>query len=435
VLYKIIIILSVNILLYARTLRCGYVSDDLPCEQRRTEKKQGKYERIWQSSTSGNKALDHGISMAVHAFCCVFIYTGLGANNISFMAALLFSANPVNNQAAIWISGRNYAWCGLLMMLSMTCTWSAPFAMVGAVVSSAAYFVPLGFIGSSKWYLVLFLPIVWAIYYKRLRTEVKERRGAEAVTFDKKMSWDKLIVAIKTYGFYFGLSLVPFALTWYHAFMQSGAGAGNAIMKKKALRLDWCFWLGLSVMGYLIYSVIWNWTPISWGIFWYSISIAPYLNLVRMQQEIAERYCYIANIGIMFALANIFPPIVLAFIFGAYVARLMVFIPAYTDDYWIIEHSVVEDPAAWFGWYIRAHKRWQQQSYREALNCWVMAKMISPTEFKILFNIAIVLKFLKKDAESLQYMKEAEKNIIKGQEEMAAHLIADYKRGKYQLLR
>jgi len=432
--YKIIIILAVNVLLYARTTRYGYVSDDLPCEQRRTEKKQGKYERIWQSATSGNKALDHSISIAVHAFCCVFIYTGLGANNISFMAALLFSANPINNQGSIWISGRNYAWCGLFMMMSMTCTWSAPFAMIASTVSSAAYFVPIGFLGSPKWYLILFLPIVWAIHYRTLKTEVKQRRGNEAVDFDKKMSWEKLIIAIKIYGFYFGLCLVPFALTWYHAFMQSGAGAGNEIMKKQALKLDWCFWLGLSLIGYMIYSLF-NWTPVSWGIFFYSISIAPYLNLFRMSQEIAERYCYVANIGLMFALANVCSPVVFAFVLGGYVMRLMVFMPAYKDDYWLIEYSVVEDPAAWFGWFIRAHKRWQQQSFREALNCWVMAKMISPTEFKILYNIAVVLKYLGKDDESLVYMKEAEKNIIKGQEKTAEHLITEYKRGRYQLLR
>lgn len=430
---KIIIILSVNVLLYARTLRFGYVSDDLPSENRRTTHKQGKYERVWQSATSGKPKLDHAISLAVHAFCCVFIYTGLGANDISFMAALLFSANPVNNQGAIWISGRNYAWGGLLMMLSMTCPFSAPFAMIGATVSSIAYFAPIGFIGSQSWYLVLFLPIVWILKYKVLRDEVKGRRGNEAVTFDKKFGWEKIIIAIKTYGFYFGLCVVPFALTWYHAFMQSGAGAGNEIMKKKALRLDWTFWLGLSVMGFLIYS-LWNWTPIAWGIFWYSVCIAPYLNLFRMQQEIAERYCYVANIGIMFALAHLLNPVAFAFVAGVYIARLMVFLPAYSDDYWIIEKSVNEDPGAWYCWFIRAHKRWLQQSYREALNCWVMAKMISPTEFKILYNIAVVLKFLQKHAEADEYMKLAMQNVIKGQEQTARHMHNEYKQGKYQLL-
>ena len=433
-LWKIIIILCVNMLLYARALRCGYVSDDIPALQRRKEKKMLPFERIWQSAVSGKPMLDHGISMAVHAFCCVFIYTGLGANNISFFAALLFSANPINNQGSIWISGRNYAWCGLLMMLSMTCTFSAPFAMIGAVVSSAAYFVPIGFIGSGKWYLVLFLPIVWAVYYTRLRNEVKSRRGHEAVAFDKKFGWEKIVIAIKIYGWYFGLCIIPFQLTWYHSFMQSGAGAGNELEKKKALRLDWTFWLGLSLIGYLIYSAIWNWTPVAWGIFWYSCSIAPYLNIFRMSQEIAERYCYIANIGIMFALANLLNPIAFAFILGGYVMRLMVHIPAYTDDYWLIERSVAEDPGAWYAWHVRALKRWQQQAIREALNCWVMAKMISPQEFKILFNIAVVLKILKQDKEAEEYLKLAQQNVIKGQEKISDELIVQFRKGQCPML-
>ena len=432
--WKIIIILSTTILIYARATRCGYVSDDLPAERRRVDKKTGKDEAIWQSSPSGKPKYDHLLSIIVHAVCACFIYTALGANDISFMAALLFAANPVNNQATVWISGRHYAWCGLFMMMSMTCVWSAPFAMIAATVHPTAFFAPFGFIGSARWYLIFFLPIVWFIHYKHLKTEVTSRRGNETVAFDRKLSWEKLIIAIKIYGFYFGLCVVPFTLTFYHAFMQSGAGGGNDIMKKKAIRLDWCFWLGLSLIGYLLYSAIFNWTPISWGIFWYSCAIAPYLNLFRMQQEIAERYCYIANIGVMFALANILPFPVYCFVFGIYVARLMIYIPAYTDDYWLIEHSVTEDPAAWFVWYIRAHKRWQQQSYREALNMWVMAKMLSPKEFKILYNIAIVLKFLKRDGESLEYMKMAEANIIPGQEKTAEVLINNYKRGKYHLL-
>lgn len=432
---NILLILSLNLLLYARTLRFGYVSDDLLCEQRRTEKKMAPEERVWQSSVSGKPKLDHGISIAVHAVCCVFIYTGLGANNISLMAALLFSANPTNNQGAVWISGRHYAWCALFMMMAKTSGYFGLPAMIAATVHPTALFAPIGYIGSAQWYLVLFLPVVWALHWKNLKREVGVRRGNEVVDFDKKMSWHKVIIAIKIYGWYFGLCVVPWSTTWYHSFMQSGAGAGNEIMKKKALRLDWCFWVGLGMIGYLIYSSIFNWTAISWGVFWYSCAIAPFLNLFRMQQEIAERYCYIANIGVMFALANLCPPIVLAVFFGAYIARLLSYLPAFQDDYWLIEKSLNEDPDAWFCWFVRAHKRWQQQSLREALNCWVMAKMLSPTEYKILYNIAIVLKFLQKDKEAGEYMKMANDNVIKGQEKMAEGLYNDFKQGRYQLIR
>ena len=94
-----------------------------------------------------------------------------------------------------------------------------------------------------------------------------------------------------------------------------------------------------------------------------------------------------------------------------------------------------EDPDAWFCWFVRGHKRWQQQAIREALNCWVMANMLSPKEYKILYNIAVVLKFLKKDEESLKYMKMANENVIPGQEKTAEHMLKEYKSQRYQLLR
>lgn len=433
--WEIILIISVTILLYARTLKYGYVSDDLLSENRRHKNKVADDERVWQSSTSGNPKLDHGISLAVHAVCCVFIYTAMGADTVALFTALLFCANPVNNQGAVWISGRHYAWCALFLMMAKTTIYSGPFAMIAATVHPTALFAPIGFIGSPQWYLILFLPIVWLLHWKNLKREVGVRRGNETVDFDRKLSVAKIIVAIKIYGWYFTLCLVPFQITWYHAFMQSGAGAGNEIMKKRATKLDWPFWVGIGLMGYLIYSAIFNWTPVSWGLFWYTCCIAPYLNLFRMQQEIAERYVYVANIGIMFALANVIPPIAFAFILGYYAARLYSWLPAYTDDYWLIEKSVNEDPAAWYCWFVRAHKRWQQQAFREALNCWVMAKMLSPKEYKILYNIAVVLKFLKQDDESLKHMEEANKNVIKGQEHTAEEMLKRYKRGALELIR
>jgi hypothetical protein len=307
-------------------------------------------------------------------------------------------------------------------------------AMIAATVHPTALFAPIGYLGSPEWYLVLMLPIVWLIHWKNLKREVGVRRTNEVVDFDKKLSWEKIVVAIKIYGWYFAISAIPWSLTWYHAFMQSGAGAGNDIMAKRSFKKDIFFWIGIALMAYLGYSALFNWTAVSWGVFWYTCSIAPYLNLFRMQQEIAERYCYIANIGVMFALANVLPPIAIAFMFGAYTARIMTYISAYTDDYWLIEKSVNEDPAAWYVWYVRGHKRWQQQCIREALNCWVMAKMLSPKEFKILYNIAVVMKFLKQDQESVFHMNLARQNVVKGQEKSAEVLFRDYDTGNYHLL-
>lgn len=434
---NVVIILCTTYLLYYRTIKCGYVSDDLLSEGRRkaVPSKVAPDERVWKSSTSGKPKVDHLISMAVHAGTCIAIYWALGLNTISFFAALLFCANPINNQGAVWISGRHYAWCALLLMVAKILGGWGIVAMILATVHPTALFAPVGFIGSEQWYLVCFLPIVWLFHFGHLKQEIKTRRGNESVDFDKKLSWAKIIIAIKIYGWYFAISCFPWSVTWYHNFMQSGAGAGNELMAKRARSLSWEFWLGIGMMLFLLYSVIWNWTPAAWGLFWYSCAIAPYLNLFRMQQEIAERYVYVANIGVMYLLGSILPPVCFYIILGFYCGRLFSFLLAYTDDYWLIEKSVNEDPGAWYCWFVRGHKQWQQQCIRGALNSWVMAKLLSPHEFKILYNLSVVLKYLRQDAEADKQMEEAKLHVIKGQENTANHLFKEFQEGRYQLLR
>ena len=106
----------------------------------------------------------------------------------------------------------------------------------------------------------------------------------------------------------------------------------------------------------------------------------------------------------------------------------------YKDDYWIVEFSVMNDPFAWFSWHTRAMKRWDSKSYKEALVMWVMAKMISPKEFKLLFNIAVVLRILNNYKESDEFLKLAEECIIKGQEEVSKNVIAMLRQGKATML-
>ena len=424
---EMLIIVLINLVFYFRTLSLGYVSDDLPALN---VKYKNRWERILKcliAHPTGNKQIDHGLSIVAHTLVCLLIYLALGQNHISFIAAVLYSVNPANNQGSIWISGRGYVWCTALTLAGLLWPYVSPLSALAASINPAGFFSPLAYIGSERWYLAGVVILPWIFKHRKLKREIKDRRKREAVAFDKRFSLAKIIIAIKIYGFYFIFCLFAFRLTWYHSFMQSGAGGGNPIERKKALRLDWTFWLGLSLICYIIYSAIFDWTTASWGLFWYSMCIAPYLNLVRMSQEISERYVYMANIGVMYALAHYIPQEAVMVLLGVYMTRLyFYYIKAYKDDYWTIETAVSEDPRGWYGWHTRAHKRWGQQSYREALNMWVMAKMISPKEFKILFNIAVVLKILRKDKESKEYMRLAMANVVKGQEQRAKELYDEF---------
>jgi hypothetical protein len=166
------------------------------------------------------------------------------------------------------------------------------------------------------------------------------------------------------------------------------------------------------------------------------ISVLPFCNIIRANQEIAERFVALPNVFMMYALAQVitaYPVIVAAFV-AFYATRTYYTLIMYRDEYFITELAIIEDPHAWWAWHCRAMKRWDTQSYKEALILWVMARMISPKEFKVLMNIATCLRLLKNDKEADEYLALAQENIIPGQEEAAAGFIADHKKGKLPIL-
>jgi len=89
---------------------------------------------------------------------------------------------------------------------------------------------------------------------------------------------------------------------------------------------------------------------------------------------------------------------------------------------------------AWFAWHMKARKRFENGAYKEALNFWVLAKLINPKEFKLLFNISVMLRMLRKDKEAQEYFNLALQNIIPGQEEDLKPIIKDWREGRMRIL-
>lgn len=435
--FKIIIILAVNVILYARTLRLGYVSDDLPTHKN-PPKMKNKWEKIFYwliGSYKHNPTLDHLLTLIIHALVGCFIYLAFGSTPISFIAALLFSCNPTNNQGSVWVSGRGYSLPSLMLLISITMPFLAPIVFWGMGYFNLGFIAPLTLIGSNKAYLLVVMPFVWWFWHKTVKKNMLLKINTETAAEDHKVNLNKVVLAIKTMGFYLSLCIIPFKLTFYHSFVQ--ACAGNDIMRQRAYTLkDKFFWIGLAAIGAFIYLCTKGWSITTYGLLWFFIMIAPVSNFKRIQQEIAERYVYLPNIGLMIALASLIYtyPIVISVFLTIYIVRLQVVFNLYKDDYWLVETSCIEDQMSWYVWHMRGFKRWDNQSYREALTMWVMAKLLDPKEFKILMNIAIVLKLLKKHEEAEHYLKLAEQNIIPGQEKQANELISQFRKGYGNLI-
>lgn len=433
---KISIILLANIIFYAKSICFKYSSDDIPVFQNPPPTRD-KWEKImfWlDGRIRTNPQADHFLTILMHATVCVFIYLGFGKNDVSFLAALLFAFNPTTNQGSVWISGRSY----VLAAIGMTGILAIPILgfpfLLLAMYTNAGFIAPLTLIGSNASGILLFLPLAFFINWRRFSGNVKNKMTHEMITEDKAIKPEKIVLALKTFGFYTTLCLFPFRNAFYHSYLQSSSGCGR--FKAYSVN-DRFFWIGLTMaVSIVLYWILVPWNMVSFGLLWWCVCIAPFSNFMRMSQEIAERYCYLPMVGLMFVLATmiISYPILIAIFLTAYAVRMWFLMDMYQDEYYLLEHSCILDPSSWFVWHVRAMKRWNSKSIQEAVILWVMAHRISPNEFKLNMNLATILATNNNKKEALEYLKKAEENIPPGQEAQSKEIIDRWKKGEMGVL-
>jgi len=432
---RISFILLINIIFFAKSLCYKYSSDDIPVFQASQKLKYTGWKKRYHQLIATIRVKpqeDHAITTFLHAITSALIYTAFGANDISFTAALLFSFNPIHNQGSVWISGRGYVIPTLLLLLTITCPYLSPLTIFAMMYFNIGYVASIILVFINPLYLILII-IAGLIHYKRIKENIKQKFYVESFAEDRKIKISKLIIAIKTFGFYITHAIIPIKTTFYHSYMQSMAGAG----KERSYKEDRFFVIGyIAILGILINLIYVGWNTQTLGLVWWCIGILPFLNLYRISQEIAERYTYLPLAGLMVAFATIIHghPVIIASVIAVYATKMWFYMDCYQDDYYLSEYACLYSPDAWFSWHVRALRRWEVKSYNEAIIFWTMAKMISPKEFKILFNLATILKICKLDKEAEQYLNEAMKNVPEGQEAYSNNLFKNWKKGELAVL-
>lgn len=450
-------IVIVNLTLYFKTLRFKFVSDDFSVYHSPPEYK-NRFHKRWLQFTGQMKLIsktfnfyrdngkwkfaiiqtaeqEHLLALMLHILICILIYIAFGKSQISFVAALLYATNPVNNQGTIWPGGRGYALPIACLLLAMAVPLTAPVALGFCSWYTIGFLAPLALIGSSKWYLVGWMPLIWLLHSRKWSTALKSKAKIESFDEDKvSLKPKKFVILIKTFGFYLTLCLFPHKITFYHSFLQSMSGSG----KDKAQTIwDKYFWIGaIAICSFVFYIAQVQWSTLHWSLFAFFITIIPFCNFIRANQEIAERFCALPNVFLMLALSHLIASysfLVAAFVIF-YATRTFYTLIMYKDEYFITELAILEDPNAWYAWHVRAHKRWDTQSYKEALIMWVMARLISPREFKILMNISTCLRMLKNDKEADAFLRLAKECIVPGQEKQSLEFIEAHRKGKLPIL-
>ena len=420
---RLAIIALINLVVFYRTIFFGFVGDDVERSERKEPVFKNRFHRWWIlfiGLRHVNSMHAHLVTILTHTVCCMMIYISFGMNNLSLLTALLFTINPVNTEGSIWISGRNYVTSsilGLAMWMFPMVSWV--FYMMTSHFAVNAWFLPLVFLGTKYWYMVGIIPLIWLVDSNNrstLNRKLWETGGLKTTNSEMRaVKIKKFIPFIKTYIYYLALCIFPWNLGLEHDYLR-GFGT-NKTDNEKGYKLDWIFWVGLgvflTVVGLSIYGIIKGWMPLSWGLFWFTINIAMFCNFVTYQQQVATRYAYLANIGLMYALASViihYPIAITAFLV-AYLIRLIYVQEMYLNDWWAVEYTIREFKKMHYMWLMRGVKKFMQRDHLGAMYDFNEAYQHKPYDLKVLFNLATTYFILGDVVKAREFLDKARNNV------------------------
>jgi hypothetical protein len=406
---KILIIIVINLIFYFKTLRFGYVSDDITTSR---VAKTGKFWvdawRQFRGFCYFDSKFEHLTSLILHTINCVLIYIAFGCSDISFWAAMLFGINPANYQGGIWLSGRGYAQsasCALLIMLTSNPLFYFAGLFLGVSIFPAAFlkiqWIPFALL----WAVLIIMKLPGNFGYFANRSGISEvMRGFKL---------ERVIIAVKTFGYYLQFCLFPRRLGMYHTSLYTFGM--NERENERWLKLDLFFWssfIGLGIFLYLLASDLFG---VSYYLWWYLIFIGIWCNLLPMhQQPIAERFVYVANIGLMMAVSTIFYEYA-GYILVYYAARNWLQMEAYRDNQAFLEFNVSKNnfPKSIFGWRIKGeHERYDLNRHFKALETWYEGFKVDKEDSVINWHIAKTLCEMSKFDDAKYHLDIAKKNKI-----------------------
>lgn len=314
----------------SRLYGCGTFARKIPCKEPQCDEKCGHCSGkgyVWSWSI----AWDHAFTVALHTLASVLIYFAFGANQISFLASLLYSVNPINNQTAIWLNGRRYLICVILTLLMLFKPFGILAYLFMPLFQVTAIFAPILY----GWQYAI-LPLIVAFFMRDKIAKVIRKRFENIKVKDRiEIHPRRLIMVVKYYGSYFFRMILPGNTMMiypgdYYKWGQSTEG------NKQAYAINWSFYKGilaLAVTGALPFVL-----PQSMFYMWLFmvLSTLQWCAIIPVTQDLSDRYTSIPTIFMMYFIAYLLPPVAVLILIAVYITQLHITMRMYGNmhDYW-----------------------------------------------------------------------------------------------------
>lgn len=445
--FCILIIIAFNYVVYYPTIWFGLVMDDCQWwDQRRKDgltpilkiNSYGMFrhildQRLYSGTTFGtNTKVEHAFTLALHTCICVLLYVVFGMSWTSFGAAMLYACNPINNQTAIWLNGRRYAINIILVLLMMLCPLISPVLYIfTGLLQVTAIFSPIALMNKSPWFLLL-IPLFLVLGWKQIMGKVAGRSEIMAQGDLKTFKPTRLIMIVKTFGFFFFKMLIPgvCAMQYPTRFYWGLTAKGN----KDAYAINLDFWQGVAAL--VINVGIIALVPLHarfYAIFM-GLAILQWSAVLPVTQILSDRYCSLPNVFMMFFVAYFahlagpfyIPILVLLVVY--YLVCLFVVMPMYKDLMAYYNYHVQYFPAIPWPRDLLISDLLGEGKIEGAQAYAFDGLKHNQNEYSLLMWGAI-FSFMRHDFKNAEvFLDQAEKNMQLGREERQTKEIADMRK-------
>lgn len=433
------IIILLNLLVYWRIIYYGLIVDDYKRLDQKDLPSANRIKRYWACLFSSriyknNIQIEHFINIIIHSSVCLSIYFAFGNNMISFLAALLFSVNPTNNQVSIWMNGKRYGISALLVVLSLL---YKPFLFFlfgfATLFQISAILAPVLYIYLGYWWVLLIAPLIcFGLMYTKgslgstqhlmyeLKLRIERNNNKEQMELKPK----KLILFIKTIGKYFTHSLLPIRVSFFDPFMES-FGLTN-FDNEYWYKINKDFWIGIGVLATTIPLILFNYNNyIGLGLFWYILFISQWCHFpITVNQSFADRYAYLPNVGLMVAISTAlmtwFNPILAFALFVAfltyYATILSLSMNMYKNMDFFLHFNQYQFPDQFRVSHLMIRKHIKLHQWCHGIKVCADALMYRPYDAIINYYMGVCLKQLRYYEAANYHFKIALSNLPSGQE-------------------
>lgn len=340
---------------------------------------------------------------------------------VSASTSLLWLALPIHSEAVAWISGRAYSLSTLFLLLSLLLTTrylrtNNPFSLTLYVLTSIAALLSheLGLLVLPLTLLVAYvtpdakrrsvltlsgLGVLASVFYFVLRHLVAPRTESGPS-------------AIRTFALIFW-KYVSWIILPIHMSVERSTSTPPNILSLAAIAA----WIGLAVLVAAIYLLRQSRPTASSGLLWLLIALAPFCGLVFIYQGMAERFTYLASMGLALCIAslaievrkptrNVAPVLVLLWLtWGVY--RLHTRVLDWTDPVALYRHSLEATPNSPTLFYNLAHSLHEKGDLAPAEEAYRSALRLQPHYQQALSSLGDVYARQGKNAKAYQAYRAA----------------------------